>query len=92
MVEQSHLGLEGTVAGTEDSRDAVRPFLNVAFFASHIVVGVGLGDGVLILALAEATEDALEAIHFLLDQVVPAFQFPLAHIGGPSELVAAGLV
>ena len=92
MVEKSHLCFEGTIAGTEDSRDTVRLFLYIPFFAGNIVVRIGLRDGVLILALAEAAEDALKAIHFLLDKVVSPFQLALTHVGGSSQLGATGLV
>lgn len=66
--------------------------LDVAFFAGNVVVGVGLRDGVLVFTLAEATEDALETVHFLLDEVVPALQLALACVGLASQLGPTGLV
>ena len=92
LIEEAHFGFEGTVADAENPREAVGLFLDVALFAGDVVVGVGLRDGVLIFALAEAAEDALEAVHFLLDEVVPALQLALAHVGLAPQLGPAGLV
>lgn len=66
--------------------------LDVALFAGDVVVGVGLRYGVLVFALAKAAEDALEAVHFLFDEVVPALQFTLARVGLTPQLGPAGLV
>lgn len=91
LVEQPHLGLEGTVADAEESREAVGGFLDGALLAGHVVVGVGLGNGELVLSLAEAAEDVLKTVALLLQKVVPALKFARTHVGLPPQLEHAVL-
>jgi len=42
LIEESHFGLEGTVAHAKNSGEAVRLLLDGPFFAGDVIVGVGL--------------------------------------------------
>lgn len=75
LVEEPHFSLERTVADAEHSGQAIGCFFDGSFLAGDVVVGVGFGDGVLVLSFAKAAENALEAVWFLFKKVVSALKF-----------------